>query len=383
MSVYVGKDVSVIIQVPVYDELARIPADPGPYTVTVVKTPISDRDQDGVADEVAHVTVVEQVTGNSITPVSVVDATGVITFNAGDAGKAIYISYRYDLNPNLTQELTIEPKQSVEGVDSLGSDVIQQWAILLKEFSGSIKEAWKQGSKDRWDRIAKPKGVSKYGQDFPNSGALNDFDVVGTYTVESGALKCSGDGVCYLKTSVLPAFMNGIIRSKIKHTGGWQGWAFRRNAANTKFYIVRFTNTRELLIQRYTDPVYTTLLLSDANVIPADTWKSVEIRFVDDIITVEVEGGKIFSVRDPEPHLFNGQPGFANLQAAGYWDDFQVCQEVGMAEYGMIVSWSQGGSAVKIGLDKVVFPEGSIPSPKNAPVFITTPFKAMTAKTIS
>jgi len=52
-------------------------------------------------------------------------------------------------------------------------------------------------------------------------------------------------------------------------------------------------------------------------------------------------------------------------------------------EYGIIVSWTQAGQAVKIGLDGVVFPEGSLPAPKNEPVYIVTPFKAQTVKVIT
>ena len=212
MSVYVGKDVTVKIQVPVDGEQRTIPGT-SPYKVTLTKGPISDRDQDGVADEVAHVSVVDG-SGNPVTPIAVNDTTREVTFGSGDAGETVYVTYRYDVDPFLAQELTLEPKQGVEGIDGLGTDTIQQWAFLLKEFSGSIKEAVKQGEDQQLKRI-------------------------------------------------------------------------------------------EALAAVHTEP------------------------------------------------------------------------------YGVIVAWNQGGSAVKVGLDKVTFPEGSISSPKNSPVFIVTPFRAMTAKLIA
>jgi len=211
MSVYIGKDVTITIQVPVDREQKTVP-DSSPYKVTLNNGPISDRDQDGVDDEIEHVSVVDE-SNNVITPTAVNDTTKEVTFDAGDAGKTVYITYRYNVSPYYAQELTIEPKQATEGIDALGSDTIQLWGCLLKEFSGSIKEVLKNSLEQ-----------------------INRIEAMRTTTVEP---------------------------------------------------------------------------------------------------------------------------------------------------FGIIVTWSQGGSAVKLGLDKVRFPEGSIPSPKSAPVFIVTPFKAMTAKTIS
>jgi len=211
MSVYVGKDVGITIQVPIDREQKTIPGS-APYNVTLNNGPISDRDQDGVANEVAHVSVVDGA-GNTITPTAVNDTTKVVTFGAGDAGKTVYITYRYNLSPYNAQELTLEPKQAIEGIDALGSDTIQLWAALLKEFAGSIKEVLKNSLEQ-----------------------LNRIEALRTTTVEP---------------------------------------------------------------------------------------------------------------------------------------------------FGIIVTWNQGGLTVKVGLDGVRFPEGSIPSPKSNPVFIVTPFKAMTAKTIT
>ena len=46
----------------------------------------------------------------------------------------------------LAQEVTLEPKQEIEGIDTLGYDVIQAWGPGLKTYEGSIKEAFKVGA---------------------------------------------------------------------------------------------------------------------------------------------------------------------------------------------------------------------------------------------
>ena len=46
----------------------------------------------------------------------------------------------------LAQEVTLEPKQEIEGIDTLGYDVVQPWGPGLKTYEGSIKEAFKVGA---------------------------------------------------------------------------------------------------------------------------------------------------------------------------------------------------------------------------------------------
>ena len=45
-----------------------------------------------------------------------------------------------DMGAFVAQEVTIEPKQAVEGLDALGSDTIEEWAPGLKTYEGTIKE---------------------------------------------------------------------------------------------------------------------------------------------------------------------------------------------------------------------------------------------------
>jgi hypothetical protein len=46
----------------------------------------------------------------------------------------------------IAQEVTLEPKQAIEGIDQLGYDTIQSWAPGLKTYEGTIKEGFKVGA---------------------------------------------------------------------------------------------------------------------------------------------------------------------------------------------------------------------------------------------
>jgi len=61
-----------------------------------------------------------------------------------------------DMGAFIAQEVTFEPKQTIEGIDALNSDQIQAWAPGLKTYEGTIKEAFKAGSdgKKMFDRAA-------------------------------------------------------------------------------------------------------------------------------------------------------------------------------------------------------------------------------------
>ena len=51
-----------------------------------------------------------------------------------------------DMGSFIAQEVTLEPKQAIEGIDALNSDEVQAWAPGLKTYEGTIKEAFKVGS---------------------------------------------------------------------------------------------------------------------------------------------------------------------------------------------------------------------------------------------
>ncbi len=384
MSVYVGKDVEVKIQVPVEEDVSS-QADGANTVFTVSETPISDRDLDGILDEPEHVTV--YVDDSEVTVSAVDDDQGEVTLASAPAqGSKVIIEHRYDSAPHIAQELTISPRQTVEGIDGLGSNLIQQWAVLGRLIEGSIKEVFKLGSKDQWDRIVKMKRKCGYSQQFWTSGALDDFQGdTGNFSVDNGELLAANNNNSWIgvKNSVFPILRDGVIRCKIRHVAGDGGWLLRWDGTYNNVYRVIFQGDRSLRITRVKDNVTTHIFTSDAGVIPNDTWSSIEIKIWENRITVDV-GDRIFSVVDSDPLLISGMPGFyAYYGQNDRFDDFQVWVETAPDEYGIIVKWDQSGSAVKIGFDKVVFPEGSISSPKNNPVFIVTPFKAVTAKIIT
>ena len=51
-----------------------------------------------------------------------------------------------DMGSFIAQEVTLEPRQEIEGIDALSSDEVQAWAPGLKTYEGTIREAFKVGS---------------------------------------------------------------------------------------------------------------------------------------------------------------------------------------------------------------------------------------------
>ena len=381
MTVYSGKDVEVKLQVPAVEDVSS-QADGTNTVFTVSHTPISDRDMDGVADEPEHVTV--YVDGVEASVSAVDDDQGQVTLASAPAqGSRVIIEYKYDLEPYVAQELTLEPKRRIEGIDGLGSNTIQVWASLLKEIDGSIREIFKPGSMEQWRRIQKRKRMCIYSQQFWDSTALDDFEgYTANFLVDSQELLINTNnwsGI-WLKESIVPKFSNGIIRGKIYHCGGDHG--FLSLVDNNNYYKVFFDGARHLKISRVSGSE-TILLQTSESVIPSETWKTLEVRFCGAKIEAQIDN-KIYGVIDPEPLLSERKAGvFGYFAQNGRFDDFQIWKETGPAEYGIIVTFDRDGSTVKLGLDGVVFPEGSIPAPKNEPVYIITPFKARSIKVIT
>jgi len=385
MSVYVGKDVTITVQVPVEEDVSS-QANGSQAVFTVTNKPISDRDLDGVADEIEHVTV--YVNGSEVNVSAVDDSEGQVTLASAPAqGSRVIIECRYDTTPNIAQEITLEPRQVTEGIDGLGSDVIQQWAVLLKEISGKIKETYKMGSKLHLERVTKNKYASLYSQQFWVAGALDDFQGdTGNFSVDNEELLVANNNgsTIGVKNSVLTVFRNGIVKCKMKYyTGsGDAGWIFRWDGTTQNYYRAYVSGLKKLKIDRVKDGNSTNLLESDVLTLPG-TMFPVEVKFVEEKIIVDVNGN-VFTVIDSNPLLISGMPGFYAYFGQNHrFDNFEIWKETSPHEYGMIVKWDQGGSIVRVGLDKVVFLEGSVPSPKNRPTFIVTPFKAQTVKTIN
>lgn len=385
MSVYVGKDVEITVQAPVEEDVSS-QADGVNTVFSVSHTPISDRDLDGIADEPEHATV--HVDGSAVSVSAVDDDQGQVTLaSAPSQGSKVIIEYRYDLNPHIAQELTISPKQTIEGIDGLGSDLIQEWAVLEKAVEGSIKEVFKAGSLAQLDRFLRMKRESLYSQQFWGSEALNDFEGYPEYYLVDNQellVNSNNSAEIWTKTSACPVFKNGIIKCKYKKaSSGDSGWLLRCDGSIYNQYRVYFDGSKALRIARRKGGETEYLLTTSPLSLPADFFP-VEIQIKDNKIVVIVNEEEYFQVVDDNPLSINGRPGFlAYYGLNDRFDEFQVWIETSPHEYGMIVKWDQTGSAVKIGLDRVLFPEGSIPSPKNQPVFIVTPFRAVTAKTIT
>jgi len=385
MSVYVGKDVEVTIQTPIEEDVSS-QANGSNTVFTVSNGPISDRDMDGVADEPEHVTV--YVNGSEVTVTAVDDDQKQVTLqSAPAAGDTVIIEYRYDLTPEIAQEITIEPRQNIEGIDGLGSNKVQEWAVLLKEFSGSLKEVFRKTEQFR--RLTKKKQQSKYSQQF-FTGALSDFEGdTGNYLIDNDELLVNSDNSSFIgvKPSVLPTFRDGIIKCKVKGAqSGRFGWVFRWDGqmSGKDAYIVYFYAAK-LTIERVVDGAVTQLFQSADLTLPTATFFPVVIRFFGPKIEVDLNNGAYeFSVVDSAPMLANGRPGMYDYLAnTKRYDDFQIWSEVSPDEYGLILNYTRGGSTVKLGIDGVVFPAGSIPSPKNAPVFIMSSFRARKIKFIT
>ena len=311
---------------------------------TVDHKPISDRDMDGVADEPAHVTV--KVNGTEVTVSSVDDDTGLVTLASGDfnEGDVITCSYRYDSNPFIAQEITLEPKQRIEGLDGLGSDTVQEWAVLQKEIDGSIKEAFKPGSDTQLRRLPFKIGGGINKAASANGGSILDAQVWSGFYPVSRAI--DGNRDTEAKTAdvrkhwVIIKF-DGLYRIKrfyLKNGGYGRNRCFYYWKGGSKWQPVEENmgiGEHAWDVDVYTDRVKYSCEQTSG---PYDCW--------------------VFEIE-------------AYTKEASIEDD-----------YGVIVTWSQAGQTVKIGLDGVVFPEGSIPSPKNAPVFMVTPFKARRIKLI-
>jgi len=385
VSVYVGKDVNITIQTPIEEDVSS-QANGSNTVFTVSKGPISDRDMDGVADEPEHVIV--YVNGSEVTVTAVDDDQKQVTLQSAPAeGDTVIIEYRYDLSPEIAQEISTEPRQTIEGIDGLGSNKIQEWAVLLREFSGSLKEVFRKT--EQFKRLTRKKQQSEYSQQF-FAGALSDFEgTTGDFTIDNNELLVTTDNqtIMGVKPSVLPVFRDGVIKCKVIYApSGSIGWTLRWDGliSGKDCYYVYFLGDN-LTIDRVIDGTPTQIFQSDDLTLPSGQFFPVVIRFFGAKFEVDINSGAYeFSVVDSSPLLAKGRPGmYTYVASTKRYDDFQVWSEAFPAEYGLIVNYTRGGSTVKLGIDGVVFPAGSIPSPKNAPVFITSSFRARKIKFIA
>ena len=374
---------------------------------TVDHTPISDRDLDGVADEVEHVTV--KINGVEVTPASVDDESGTVTLSSmPEAGSTVTCSYRYDSDPYIAQEISLEPKQRIEGIDALGSDTIQEWAVLMKEIDGNIKEAFQTGNLEQLRRV-KPFKTNVY-DTFPEEYTIqvyNGWRCKGQTWDNSkrswhdGVMKLgAGDEqVCYFRDGVgdmtdyeltfrmKPVTFDSQSRAlgcvlRAPKPESW-GWAYVKGIV----LLLSPTGQLRLGLNLYSaNGAVPDTILGYYGGVTLDEWHTYKIRVQGSNIKVWLDGTLIFNVTDST--YTRGSPA---LLASGYgighhayadFDDVRIV-ELNSTEHAVEVAWDKAGSTVKVGLDGAVFPEGSIPVPKNEPVYIVSPFKARSIKVIT
>jgi len=345
--------------------------------------PISDLDMDGVADEIEHVKVYRN--DSLITPISVDDSEGLVVLADGDFEEDdyFYCSYRYDSEPYIAQELTLEPKQHIEGIDGLGSDTIQVWAPLLKEIDGSIKQVLKPGEEMQIRSIEPFRSLGHYYRNPCESS--DDWDYTGWAFYENRFIRhVVGGGHYALIKNAPPRGNRFIILGKFtqENPPGWGriGLTFNHSdpSHNYEFAIAALSGLEYL-----------------KNGATIKHWSKSIIRGEAIWLKVEMEDGKMTFYWDQGKGEWeklgsatdlDNPPGKIGFFANGLaFADNLIYNSLSGAElgYGIIVSWSRNDQTVKLGLDGVVFPEGSIPAPKNEPIYIITPFKARSIKVIT
>ena len=121
--------------------------------------------------------------------------------------------------------------------------------------------------------------------------------------------------------------------------------------------------------------------MADLGKYALDQWYDIEIINVDNRIYVYINDVLKAYVEDSQ--WSQGRVGVYRWGTGMKYEYFHV-ESLPKGEYGIIVSWDDGaGNVRKIGLDGVTFPSGSLPIPKNEPIFVETPFQAKRAVVIS
>ncbi|RLG56736.1 MAG: hypothetical protein DRN88_03825 [Candidatus Hydrothermarchaeota archaeon] len=338
-------------------------------------TPISDRDLDGVADESEHVTV--KVNSAEVTVSSVDDSTGEVVLASGDFNETDIITcdYRFDKEPYVAQELTLEPKQRIEGIDGLGSDTIQVWAPLLKEIDGSIKEVFK--GEQLPERMAY---IAAFRDEFNSESSLQNYELTGEWIISDGMIvpQSSPNKLRY------PVKLRSgtVIETRVRVAGACARHIFLRSADGSRYFRI-FAQAWNVNLYYYDG---SSERLIDKYKLPSGyvDWWTLKIH-------LRSKGVKVIcnDVGEVSGYADDGWimpfDGFEyvddNLSPRGL--DFLYIIPPIPDDYGILVEYSRGGQTAKLGLNGVVFPEGSIPAPKNEPVYIVTPFKARSIRVIT
>jgi len=348
---------------------------------TVDYTPISDRNMNGVANEITHVTVKKN--GVEITVSSVDDNTGEVFLANGDFNETdkIICSYRYDSNPYIAQELRMELEREIQGIDGLGSDEIQIWALLLKNFGGTIREIFR--SKDQINRFLSVEVHDEFNVD---KTKWHDPDDIAT--VEAGLFVVdNANGTATFKDK---DFANFRIKTKVYLMSNWPDpyghagivWRCQTTLSDYRknsYLLRKKIANHHLVLSKAVNDAVTDLV--DLGKYAVEQWYNIEIINVDNRIYVYINDVLKAYVEDNQ--WSQGRVGVYRWGTGMKYEHFHV-ESLPRGEYGIIVSWDDGqGHIRKIGLDGVTFPSGSLPTPKNEPVFVETPFQAKSAVVIS
>ena len=351
---------------------------------TVAHTPISDRDLDGVANETAHVTVKKD--GTELTVNSVNDSTGAVELASGDFVETdnVTCSYRYDVDPYVAQELTIEPSQEIQGIDSLGSDEIQLWARLLKEFNGTIREVFRSKG-----QITRLRPVGKMYDPFStyDTGTLWTT-LVGTPDIHTfdgeQTLRIRDDGGQQEKTKTKTKWKDVEVQARIYAEGNPYGTS--RTLIYVRDYLFEMQHSDGWVQIRRNDgldyPNCTLLAKSANSIVPMDQWSNIRMSVHGSRIRFWANGSLALDIRD-EAETEEMETVLEIYARTTYFDWTEMKEVEPDDDYGMIITWDDGSQVRKIGFDELIFPSGSLPVPKNEPQFVETPFQAQSGVVIS
>ena len=355
---------------------------------TVADTPISDRDMDGVANEVAHVTVKKN--GTELTVSTVNDTSGAIELASGDFVDTdnITCSYRYDVDPYVAQELRIEPSREIQGIDGLGSDEIQLWALLRKEFNGMIREVFKNKS-----QLTRTCPVGAIYDPF------NAYDTGTVWTTVAGTpdiftydneqtLRLREDEAEHEETKTKVKWKDVEVKARIYPEDNPYGSSRTLIYLRDYLFELYHWDSGESYVQIHRNDVpgdYTacTLLAKSANgIIPMNQWNIIRMSVHGSRIRFWANGSLALDIHD-EAEIEEMETVLAVYARPTYFDWVEIKEVEPDDDYGIVITWDDGSQVRKIGLDKIVFPSGSLPVPKNEPQFVETPFQAKSGVVIS
>ena len=377
---YVGRDVQITLQKPVEEDVSS-QFDGSNLDFTVSRTPISDMDMDGVANEPEHVIVKVKKAGESVfyrfEAETVNDATGAVTLK----------------HPQEDQKA-----KKVTGGAPFGTTYDQQRAQIfiptVPWITGVILRPEPHIGNPTDNVVVELKATDADGK--PAGPALASATISASDWNDHAYQDYQIDfDSPYNNMTVGAKYAIVVRRSGDLDNENFYMMTYGSDNPYPRGDLLTYNGSDWIIVTPDTDLYFTTLF----NGYPGadDTVKCIYRHdlspYIAQEITVEpkqrIEGidglgsdtvqvwaqllreinGNIKEVYKPgDEHQLSRVEAFADSPSEAYW--------------GIIVSWSQSGSTVKIGLNNVVFPEGSIPSPKNSPVFIVTPFKARQIKTI-